>query len=67
MSAIIFTIAGRDPELFAAIAKYGDRVILTDKNNGLGQVLRNALAGDGNVGGRGHRQLGSERRGLVVV
>jgi hypothetical protein len=33
----IFTIAGRDPELFAAISKYGDRVILTDKNNGWGR------------------------------
>lgn len=33
----IFTIAGRDPELFHAIAKYGDCVILTDKNNGWGR------------------------------
>lgn len=33
----IFTIAGRDPELFQAISKYGDSVILTDKNNGWGR------------------------------
>ena len=33
----IFTIAGRDPELFHTLAKYGDCVILTDKNNGWGR------------------------------
>lgn len=33
----IFTIAGRDPKLFHTIAKYGDCVILTDKNNGWGR------------------------------
>ncbi len=33
----IFTIAGRDPELSDAISKYGDCVVLTDKNNGWGR------------------------------
>lgn len=33
----IFTIAGRDPELFNTIAKFGDCVVLTDKNNGWGR------------------------------
>ena len=33
----IFTIAGRDPELFQTISKNGDLVILTDKNNGWGR------------------------------
>ncbi len=33
----IYTIAGRDPELFHTLAKYGDSEILTDKNNGWGR------------------------------
>jgi hypothetical protein len=33
----IFTIAGRDPELYQTIAKHGDLVIITDKNNGWGR------------------------------
>lgn len=33
----IFTIAGRDPELFHTISRFGDSVILTDKNNGWGR------------------------------
>jgi hypothetical protein len=33
----IFMIAGRDQELFQTIAKHGDLVILTDKNNGWGR------------------------------
>ena len=33
----IFTIAGRDPELFRTISQNGDLVILTDKNNGWGR------------------------------
>jgi hypothetical protein len=33
----IFMIAGRDPELFQTLAKYGDSMVLTDKNNGWGK------------------------------
>ncbi|MGD1103246.1 MAG: glycosyl hydrolase family 98 C-terminal domain-containing protein [Terriglobia bacterium] len=33
----IFMIAGRDPELFHTLAKYGDSMVMTDKNNGWGK------------------------------